>query len=64
MKLFYSPFHTFVHKVLVTAHECGLWDEIDFIATSPFKNLDGEDQGEAYSIAAINPLRKVPNFST
>ncbi len=23
MKLFYSPFHTFVHKVLVTAHECG-----------------------------------------
>lgn len=64
MKLFYSPFHTFVHKVLVTAHECGLWDDIDFIATFPFKNLDGEDQGEAYSIAAINPLSKVPTLAT
>ncbi len=64
MKLFYSPFHTFVHKVLVTAHECGLWDEIDFIATFPFKNLEGEDQGEAYSIAAINPLSKVPTLAS
>lgn len=64
MKLFYSPFHTFVHKVLVTAHECGHWDDIDFVATFPFKNLDGEDQGEAYSIAAINPLSKVPTLAT
>ncbi|MEO0463879.1 MAG: glutathione S-transferase family protein [Pseudomonadota bacterium] len=64
MILFYSPFHTFIHKVLVTAHECGLWDEIDFIATFPFKNLEGEDQGEAYSIAAINPLSKVPTLAT
>lgn len=64
MKLFYSPFHTFIHKVLVTAHECELWDDIDFIATFPFKNLEGEDQGEAYSIAAINPLSKVPTLAT
>ena len=64
MKLFYSPFHTFIHKVLVTAHECGLWDDIDFIATFPFKNLDGEDQGEAYSISAINPISKVPTLAT
>lgn len=64
MKLFYSPFHTFVHKVLVTAHECGLWENIDFIATFPFKNLEGEDQGEAYSISAINPLSKVPTLAT
>ncbi|MEM7701970.1 MAG: glutathione S-transferase family protein [Pseudomonadota bacterium] len=64
MKLFYSPFHTFIHKALVTAHECGLWDEIDFVATFPFKNLEGEDQGEAYSIAAINPLSKVPTLAT
>lgn len=64
MKLFYSPFHTFVHKVLVTAHECGHWDQIDFVATFPFKNLDGEDQGDAYSIAAINPLDKVPTLAT
>lgn len=64
MKLFYSPFHSFVHKVLVTAHECGHWDDIDFIPTFPFKNLDGEDQGDAYSIAALNPLDKVPTLAT
>ena len=53
MKLFYSPFHTFIHKVLVTAHEAGLWDEITFVPTYPFKNRDGEDQGDAYSIVAV-----------
>ena len=63
MKLFYSPFHTFVHKVLVTAHECGHWDDLDRVATFPFKNLLGEDQGDAYSIAAINPLGKVPTLA-
>lgn len=64
IKLFYSPFHTFVHKVLVTAHECGHWDNIEFIATFPFKNLDGEDQGFAYDLTAINPLNKVPTLVT
>ncbi|MEH6636672.1 MAG: glutathione S-transferase family protein [Halioglobus sp.] len=63
MKLFYSPFHTFIHKVLVTAHEAGLWDEITFVPTYPFKNRDGEDQGDAYSIAALNPLDKVPTLA-
>ncbi|QTD57441.1 glutathione S-transferase family protein [Parasphingorhabdus cellanae] len=64
MKLFYSPFHSFIHKVLVTAHECGHWDDIDFVPTFPFKNLDGEDQGDAYSIVALNPLGKVPTLAT
>ncbi len=63
MKLFYSPFHTFVHKVLVTAHECGHWNDIDLIPTFPFKNLKGEDQGNAYDISAINPLGKVPTLA-
>ena len=63
MKLFYSPFHTFVHKALVTAHECGRWDDIDFVPTFPFKNLKGEDQGDAYDITAINPLGKVPTLA-
>ena len=62
MKLFYSPFHTFIHKVLVTAHEAGLWDDITFVATYPFKNRDGEDQGEKYSLAPITPLSKVPTL--
>lgn len=64
MKLFYSPFHSFIHKVLVTAHECGLWVEIDLVATYPFKNRAGEDQGSRYTIAAINPLDKVPTLAT
>jgi glutathione S-transferase len=63
MRLFYSPFHTFIHKVLVTAHEAELWDDITFVATYPFKNSQGEDQGNAYSIAALNPLDKVPTLA-
>lgn len=63
MKLFYSPFHSFVHKSLVTAHECGLWDSIEFVPTFPFKNNAGEDQGDRYSIAALNPLNKVPTLA-
>ena len=64
MKLFYSPFHTFVHKVLVTAHECGHWDQLEFIATFPFKNNQGEDCGDSYDITPLNPLDKVPTLVT
>lgn len=63
MKLFYSPFHSFIHKVLVTAHEGGLWQDITFVPTYPFKNRQGEDQGDAYSISDINPLDKVPTLA-
>lgn len=59
-KLFYSPFHSFIHKILVTTHEAGLWNDVDFVAVYPFKNRDGEDQGDAYSIARLTPLNKVP----
>ena len=64
MKLFYSPFHTFVHKVLVTAHECGHWDHLERIATFPFKNNMGEDCGDSYDITPLNPLDKVPTLIT
>lgn len=64
MKLFYSPFHTFVHKVLVTAHECGHWGTLERIATFPFKNNDGEDCGDAYDISVLNPLDTVPTLAT
>lgn len=63
VKLFYSPFHTFIHKVLVTIHEAGLWNDVTFVPTYPFKNRQGEDQGDAYSIAALNPLNKVPTLA-
>jgi len=64
MMLFYSPFHTFVHKVLVTAHECGHWDQLERIATFPFKNNEGEDCGDSYDITPLNPLDKVPTLVT
>ena len=63
MKLFYSPFHKFIHKALVVAHEVGLWDRLEFVPTYPFNNLKGEPQGDKYSIAAINPLGKVPTLA-
>lgn len=63
MKLFYSPFHSFVHKVLVCAHETGHWDSLTRVATFPFKNLAGEMVRGQYSLAAINPLDKVPTLA-
>ena len=62
MKLFYSPFHSLIHKVLVTIHEVGLWDDVTFVPTYPFNNRAGEDQGDKYSIAPVNPLDKVPTL--
>ena len=64
MKLFYSPFHIFVHKVLVTAHECGHWDTLERVPTFPFKNNSGEDCGDQYDISVLNPLDKVPTLAT
>jgi glutathione S-transferase len=55
MKLFYSPIHGFIHKVLVVAHESGLWDRIEFVPIYPMR--------DGYSIAAINPLHKVPTLA-
>ena len=54
MMLFYSPIHGFIHKVLVVAHEVGLWDQLEFVPVYPVK--------DGYSIAAINPLHKVPTL--
>ena len=64
MKLFYSPFHGFIHKALVTTHEAGLWDAMTFVPTYPFRNREGVDQGDRYSLVAINPLDKVPTLVT
>jgi glutathione S-transferase len=63
MKLFYSPFHSFVHKVLVAADESGLWGRITFVPTFPSKNREGVFQGDAYGIGKINPLGKVPTLA-
>jgi glutathione S-transferase len=55
MKLFYSPIHGFIHKVLVVAHEAGLWGKIEFVPIYPLR--------DGYSVAAINPLHKVPTLA-
>ena len=63
MKLFYSPFHGFIHKTLVVLHESGLWDRTEFVPTYPYRNRAGEFQDGRYSIAALNPLDKVPTLA-
>lgn len=55
MKLFYSPIHGFIHKALVVAHEAGVWDQIEFVPIYPMR--------DGYSVAAINPLHKVPTLA-
>jgi glutathione S-transferase len=55
MKLFYSPIHGFIHKVLVVAHEAGLTDRIDRIPTWPMR--------AEHDITAVNPLSKVPTLA-
>lgn len=63
MKLFYSPFSSLIHKSLVAAHEAGVHDQIEYVATFPFFNGDGDDVSGLYSLAEINPLSKVPTLS-
>ena len=60
MKLFYSPFHDFVHKVLVTAHEAGIASKIETVASFPFRDLDRNWVRGQYDTSAIAPLGKVP----
>ena len=55
MKLFYSPVHDFIHKSLVVAEEVGVRDQIETVPVYPRK--------PGYSIAAINPLAKVPTLT-
>jgi glutathione S-transferase len=54
MKLFYSPIHGFIHKVLVVAHEAGVLDRIQRVPTYPTR--------EDHDISAVNPLGKVPTL--
>lgn len=60
MRLFYSPFHRFVHKVLVVAHEAGQWEAMTAVPTFPFRNLDGEFVSGQYDMSPLTPLGKVP----
>ena len=55
MKLFYSPVHDFIHKSVVVAEEVGVWADIEEVPVYPRRH--------GYSIAAINPLQKVPTLA-
>lgn len=63
MKLFYSPFHSFIHKSLVAAHEAGVHEKVTYVPTFPFRNCDGQDVRGQYSLSLINPLDKVPTLA-
>ena len=63
MRLFYSPFHSFIHKSLVVIHEAGLTDQVIYVPTFPFRNTRAEDVSGQYPMAAINPLGKVPTLT-
>jgi glutathione S-transferase len=63
MRLFYSPFHSFIHKSLVVLHETGLTDQVIYVATFPFRNTQLEDVTGQYPMTAINPLGKVPTLT-
>lgn len=58
MKILFSPFSPFVRKCLVTAHELGLDERLQLLASNanPVQR-DGE-------IIRLNPLGKVPTFFT
>lgn len=55
MKIYYSPLSPFVRKVLVVAHDAGVADRFERIAT---------DGGAHPGLAADNPLDKIPCLVT
>ena len=63
MKLFYSPFHSFVHKSLVVIGEKGLTDQVTLVPTFPFRNTEMEDMKGKYPLGELNPLGKVPTLA-
>ncbi|MEK7245490.1 MAG: glutathione S-transferase N-terminal domain-containing protein, partial [Pseudomonadota bacterium] len=56
MKLRYSPASPYVRKVTVVAHETGLIDRIEIVATNVWANDT--------DIGRDNPLGKVPALAT
>lgn len=58
MKLAYGPISPYVRKVMIVAHECGLADRIEKVATAV-----RPDQPNA-TLARDNPLMKVPTLTT
>lgn len=58
MKLLYSPLSPYVRKVVVTAHELGLMDQIETVP------LGGTPTDPNPEIVAANPVGKIPTLIT
>ena len=58
MQIYFSPFSPYVRKCLVTAHELGLNDRVQLLASNAHPVARDQD------IIAKNPLGKVPTFIT
>lgn len=58
MKLLYSPLSPYVRKVMVTAHELGLVDQIETVA------MGGTPTAPNAEIVAANPMGKIPTLIT
>jgi glutathione S-transferase len=56
MKLFYSPTSPYARKVLVTAHELGLFERLDLAVLDPWKDPP--------ELLAATPFAKVPALVT
>ena len=56
MKLHYAETSPYVRKVMVVAHECGLADRLDLVATTPETVVD--------DVKADNPLAQIPTLVT
>lgn len=59
MKLHFNPASPFVRMVLVTAHEAGLADDIELVATGAMSPVEVHP-----GIAADNPLGRIPCLVT
>lgn len=60
MKLYYSNASPYVRKVVVTAIEAGLYDEIECVAPAESVWIGSGDS----QVASENPLGKIPTLIT
>ena len=58
MKLFHSPLSPYVRKVMITAHEMGLVDQIELVAGT------GTPMEPSADVVAANPVGRIPALVT
>lgn len=56
MKLHWAPTSPYARKALVAAHECGLADRLELVATTP-ETVEAD-------LSAVNPLGRIPALIT